>query len=642
MCIAAIGIDEYRAHRRLDNAVRDARGVLRAFERLGFQQVVEPLFDAAATRTALCDLVTDVLGGELTHDDSLVLFFAGHGESVKRNNHGDGPAMPGKGYLLPFDADERRSSWLDLRPWLSDVARLAPRHILVILDSCYSGIALDGEAQARGYGPPVDPRLDSLRARRSRRVITSAQDNQLAADSGPLRGHSLFAGCLIEAIRGGIAAQTRAADATGEYLGVYVQAQVRLREGVKQTPETGTLEGHYAGELVLPLGNLARRAQPSRRPRPKPPAPVAPRPRSSEEVAVTERTEGWTIDPACLDRLDRHRAERECGCRVLSALAGDALATQTAWATWAARHGYLTLATEASDPEVAVADLLAQTPWLRCLSEARKRLAAAARIDVDAVDAALDARGPRDRGVWIKDRAGRDRHAEVSGWLLSALRESSARVPDLTKAPVRGEQLLEIACDLACPTAVLVQCAAPDAAWLERAIATAALLTSYLPRHAIAVAAPEAVMASVLDSPRDGAALTMARQGRVTLAIPAQRLPGRGRYRTARALFDALACDPRTRGRFTLDAEVALGEGGPAIDIDLLAAGARIAVEIDGWHHFYDAESYRRDRVQDMRLQRAGYFVMRFLAEDVDQRLAAAIDDIALALVSRRAQEGSS
>jgi len=52
-----------------------------------------------------------------------------------------------------------------------------------------------------------------------------------------------------------------------------------------------------------------------------------------------------------------------------------------------------------------------------------------------------------------------------------------------------------------------------------------------------------------------------------------------------------------------------------------------------------DPEGYR-DRSQDTRLQRAGYFVMRVVAEDVDQRLASTLDQIARALAGRHASRG--
>jgi hypothetical protein len=196
-------------------------------------------------------------------------------------------------------------------------------------------------------------------------------------------------------------------------------------------------------------------------------------------------------------------------------------------------------------------------------------------------------------------------------------------------------ELLAIACDLASPTAVLLFHPTPDERWLERAVVTAAELIGYLPGHSIAVTAPDELVRQVVRS-RPGTAWTMARQGVVHVGPLGQRLPGRARHGTMRVLFDALARDPRTRGRFELDGRVAPAEG-PALDVALVARAERIAVELDAWYHFHDPEGYRRDRVQDARLQRAGYFVLRFPAEDVDDRLVSTIEHLAIALAGRRA-----
>jgi hypothetical protein len=155
-----------------------------------------------------------------------------------------------------------------------------------------------------------------------------------------------------------------------------------------------------------------------------------------EASGLPDRTEGWTLDPAIAAALDRHGEERRRGAHVLTIVAGNAMAAQTSWGTWAARHGYLTLATLWVGVDTVVADLLVQTPWLRCVSEARRRLAAAAQIDVQAVDASLDARSMSERRTWIDDVARLDPHARVSGWLLSWLRGSTAQVPDPATAPV--------------------------------------------------------------------------------------------------------------------------------------------------------------------------------------------------------------
>ena len=42
-----------------------------------------------------------------------------------------------------------------------------------------------------------------------------------------------------------------------------------------------------------------------------------------------------------------------------------------------------------------------------------------------------------------------------------------------------------------------------------------------------------------------------------------------------------------------------------------------LALELDGAQHLSDPVAYRRDRRKDQLLQENGYFVLRFLAEDV-------------------------
>ena len=51
-------------------------------------------------------------------------------------------------------------------------------------------------------------------------------------------------------------------------------------------------------------------------------------------------------------------------------------------------------------------------------------------------------------------------------------------------------------------------------------------------------------------------------------------------------------------------------------------------IELDGAQHLDGEEAYRSDRRKDQLLQEHGYFVLRFLATDVSQRLDAVLDSI--------------
>ena len=71
------------------------------------------------------------------------------------------------------------------------------------------------------------------------------------------------------------------------------------------------------------------------------------------------------------------------------------------------------------------------------------------------------------------------------------------------------------------------------------------------------------------------------------------------------------------------------------MEIDLLDAEARLAIELDGPQHLAEPEAYRRDRRKDFLLQENGYLVLRFLAEDVAKRLGSVLDTVAHALAGR-------
>ncbi len=706
--IAVIGIDRYRAWPQLSNAVTDAQGALKAFTQLGFESVRPPLLDDAATGAALHRLVTDELSW-LGTDDSLVVFFAGHGHTVT-TRFGDG-TLTKKGYLIPVDAESdsgKSADCIKLDSWLGELTLLPPRHILVILDACHSGVALDPVIRWRGEDVRAGEPFETLRTRRSRRIITSALDNQLAMDSGPIDGHSLFTGCLIEALTGGFVAKTGQTRTTGSELGVYVQRRVTTYPSSTQTPDFGALQFDNRGELIIELPELVKKPPPpvrhgaetirnrSRdgdpasqdvllqpvpaprksgahdirsRPAPQPvdpprkgapverdevvvKQPLRPEPPPHEHVEQTRRSAhrtlpdvpasgprsaGPPLDAAFVAMLERHEAERQRKRNVLTVVAADPTTAVTGWATWAAKQGRLTLVTDATGQDAVVSALLAQMPWLRTLPTARGTLAGAARVDANAVDRELDARASHERETWIDNACRHDLHARVSGWLLSALREPWAQVPDLKTSPVRGLDLLTVLCDLAVPITILLHHAEPTAAWLEQAIQTAYDLVCVLPRYAIAISAPDELINQVMRTHTGSPAVTLARQGKVQLAARNLRLQDRSRSHSELTLREALANDPRTRGLFEPNAPIPVYDRSQGIEVDLVARDALLAVEIDDWYQFRDPQAYHRERIKDVWLQRAGFFVMRFLVEDVEERLPQTVDEIALGLAGRRA-----
>jgi very-short-patch-repair endonuclease len=111
----------------------------------------------------------------------------------------------------------------------------------------------------------------------------------------------------------------------------------------------------------------------------------------------------------------------------------------------------------------------------------------------------------------------------------------------------------------------------------------------------------------------------------------------RARSATEAFLYRRLKTLPETAGRFRLNTELPIPfDGSGRMEVDLFCAEAGLAIELDGAQHLTDAEAYRRDRRKDALLQQHGYFVLRFLAEDVGKQLDAVLDTILATLVHRQ------
>jgi hypothetical protein len=155
------------------------------------------------------------------------------------------------------------------------------------------------------------------------------------------------------------------------------------------------------------------------------------------------------------------------------------------------------------------------------------------------------------------------------------------------------------------------------------------------PSHALAVHAAPDVLARWRASAPDRLR-ALVDEG--LLAIDERPAPVRLDARSAAEamFFEALEATSATAGRFELNGRLAIRFGPDAAEVDLLSRGDQIAIEIDGYHHFEDAERYRRDRRKDLLLQAHGLLVVRLLAEDVMRDPITCVNMVCQALAARR------
>ncbi len=231
-----IGNNAYAHLPRLNTAVADAKAVAELLERqYGF--AVDLLIDASRHEMVVA---LNRLRAELTENDNLLIYYAGHGVL---------DAATDTGFWLPVDADpDNESNWVSIATLTRNMRAMSAKHVMVVADSCYSGKIVRA-APARL--PTAQDRLawlGRMAAKRSRTALTSG-GLEPVADSGGGR-HSVFAKAFLDALR------DNSEMIDGRTLFTLVRTPVVLN--AEQTPEYADvrLAGHDGGDFVfVPTGS---------------------------------------------------------------------------------------------------------------------------------------------------------------------------------------------------------------------------------------------------------------------------------------------------------------------------------------------------------------------------------------------------
>jgi uncharacterized caspase-like protein len=213
--------------------VRDASEVAKALPGLGFEQSrFDVLLNEQATRAAIGNLFRERARQMNAHDRVLV-FFAGHGEVQNAKGRQEG-------FLQPYDVDPTNLAFTSLpMSELTELgARLPAKHVLFVLDTCFSGFA--------AYRGPAAPALDlsRLTAQDVVQVLTAGSSDQQAAEEG---GHGIFTRHFLEGLEGG--ADPDGTGLTAIKLASYVAERVMRDSRNAQTPQYGKLRGE--GEFLF-------------------------------------------------------------------------------------------------------------------------------------------------------------------------------------------------------------------------------------------------------------------------------------------------------------------------------------------------------------------------------------------------------
>jgi Caspase domain/Sel1 repeat len=185
-----IGNSNYQHLPSLQTARADADAVADVLQgRYGFR--VKLIRDA--TRYDILSALNE-MRAQLTEEDNLLIYYAGHGELDKVNM---------RGQWLPVDAERASTA-----NWISNVAitdilnAMNTQHVMIVSDSCYSG-ALTRSSLATLDGGLSDEKraawFQALASKRSRTALTSGGLAPVLDAGGG--GHSVFARAFLDVLR---------------------------------------------------------------------------------------------------------------------------------------------------------------------------------------------------------------------------------------------------------------------------------------------------------------------------------------------------------------------------------------------------------------------------------------------------------
>ena len=222
---------------RLETALPDAEELARVLaERYGFEVTLLRDADRYGIFSEL-EQLTD----NLTADDNLLIFYAGHGFLNATN---------GQGYWQPVDAEpDNPANWISTLEISDLLLDAAVKRVLVVADSCFPaafGGPVDERTGTQRHLVETDEELESVLASRARLALTSG-DLQPVLDTGA-GGRSVFSNALLEVLAESSSPHEAAA--------VFVQVENRVREaaarmGVEQDPQFLTLDSHDGGAFFF-------------------------------------------------------------------------------------------------------------------------------------------------------------------------------------------------------------------------------------------------------------------------------------------------------------------------------------------------------------------------------------------------------
>ncbi|MCK4763991.1 MAG: SUMF1/EgtB/PvdO family nonheme iron enzyme [Candidatus Aminicenantes bacterium] len=173
--LVLIAINKYQNWNLIKGPLEDAGKIKEILtSRYHIDDIIE-LYDEQATKGRIIQLLKE-LQKSVGKDDSLLIFFSGHGHLDESSNNG---------FWIPVDGgtDENiQGKWIPNSIIRGLIANMKSKHILLISDSCYSGELIAGFRGGK-QGKITNEYLKKTYSRRCRQIMTSGASEKVPAIS---------------------------------------------------------------------------------------------------------------------------------------------------------------------------------------------------------------------------------------------------------------------------------------------------------------------------------------------------------------------------------------------------------------------------------------------------------------------------
>lgn len=217
-----IGIEKYSRLPEARYAERDADAMKKHLLALGYpERNIVLLKGGQATRGAVQGYVEEWLPRNVKAESQLFVYFSGHGSPDPKN---------GDAYLVPWDGDAMflKSTAYPLKSLYASLGKLKAKHVLVALDSCFSGAG--GRSVLAAGARPLVSHVESTEAPTGVTVLSAASGDEITATLDD-QGHGAFTYYLLKSFNHG----ARTAQAAYRELKPRVQDEAH-RQNREQTP----------------------------------------------------------------------------------------------------------------------------------------------------------------------------------------------------------------------------------------------------------------------------------------------------------------------------------------------------------------------------------------------------------------------